>query len=107
MFSLFKTSNDLEIKKVKLNYIKTEEMKIEAKNKADELVKKMHDCGGYGFEISDAVECAIIAVDEILNIAVDEILNLEDNQLIDKWFIRVSNEYIFWNEVKTELIEML
>lgn len=46
------------------------------KEKAEELIEKMHACGRYGFEIEDARKCASIAVAELLeNLSVIESIN--------------------------------
>lgn len=39
---------------------------MKPKDKALEPTKKMHACGGYGFEFEDAKQCALVAVDELI-----------------------------------------
>ena len=64
---------------------------MEAKEKANELVNKYLLATAVGFYIDDAIKCALIAVDEILD-------------TID-WheFESPNKEITFWEEVKNEI----
>ena len=61
---------------------------MEAKLKAKELVDKMMEAQSYTQEIYDAKQCALIAVDEVLN-------NMN--------IIREENNYNYWQQVKSEI----
>jgi len=64
------------------------------KEEAEELVSRMHNCGGYGFEIEYAIDCALIAVDMI-------------EQAIDWHEFETPNKEIeYWKEVENELLKM-
>jgi len=58
------------------------------KEKAEELVNKYLMNTPIGFHIDDAKECALIAVDEIINVIEDNCLEYDDN---------------YWIEVKQEI----
>jgi len=64
---------------------------MEAKLKAKELVDKMMEAQSYTQEIYDAKQCALIAVDEVLN-------NMN--------IIREENNYNYWQQVKSEITKL-
>ena len=64
---------------------------MEAKSKAKELVDKMMEAQSYTQEIYDAKQCALIAVDEVLN-------NMN--------IIREENNYNYWQQVKSEITKL-
>jgi len=64
---------------------------MEAKSKAKELVDKMMEAQSYTQEIYDAKQCALIAVDEVLN-------NMN--------IIREENNYNYWQQVKSEITNL-
>ena len=80
-------------------------MELPPKEKAKELVEKFkpyshfwaHDFGrkkDYDIEqLENAVECALIAVDEIISIKI-------------LWFQKDTKDIDFWKEVKKELLKM-
>jgi len=64
---------------------------MEAKLKAKELVDKMMEAQSYTQEIYDAKQCALIAVDEVLN-------NMN--------IIREESNYNYWQQVKSEITKL-
>jgi hypothetical protein len=66
---------------------------MEAKEKAEQLVNKMFNWieGGSAIEYEIAKECALIAVDEILDSIV----------IID--LTAAENQFTYWQEVKKEI----
>ena len=64
---------------------------MEAKLKAKELVDKMMEAQSYTQEIYDAKQCALIAVDEVLN-------NMN--------IIREESNYNYWQQVKSEITNL-
>lgn len=77
---------------------------MEAKIKAEELIEKFQKTiytGGAGHEstvsYNDIIQCAIVCVNEIIE-SIGQIDYLEQQNL--------DREYIFWNEVLTELNKM-
>jgi hypothetical protein len=77
------------------------------KEKASELVDKMYYFGRYddkddynpAMAWERAIQCALIAVDEMLKEIPTEILNTYKNETN---FI-INERFIFWQEVKTEI----
>jgi hypothetical protein len=75
------------------------------KEKATELVKKMHNCGGYGFELEDAKQCALIAVDEIIDL-MDKASSISGNFMRltkNNSYQSIEDEYQYWLQVKQEI----
>jgi hypothetical protein len=64
------------------------------KEKAEELVEKMHT-----IDINDAKLCALIAVDELIYSA-----SYMDNYKVN--WIRDEETYSYWQEVKQEIIKL-
>jgi len=71
---------------------------MEAKKKADELIKKFHDIDmvdndgdTYWMERKNAIQCALICVNEILN----ECIEINTDKSLER--------FNFWQEVKAEL----
>jgi len=58
------------------------------KEKAEELLTKMNNCGDYGFLLEHAKECAIIAVDELI---------------IQSKDANFGGFGLYWQSVRTEL----
>ena len=78
------------------------------KEKARELVDKMYDTQGpnYGITYYEAIDCAIIAVDEIINAYPDsyEIVKDKTKDNVDITIIATFKSNIeYWQEVKTEI----
>ena len=68
-------------------------MEVTPKEKAKELVEKFSDLEDREMYIVKAKQCALIAVDEIINIKL-------------LWFQKDTEHLDFWKEVKEELLKM-
>ena len=91
-------------------------MELTPKQKAKELIEKfkphshfwVHDFGhkkDYDIEqLKNAIECALIAVDEIMDVCpyIDEKIRENEDQLLAFSFQFVS----YWQEVKEKLLKM-
>lgn len=75
---------------------------MEAKDKAEELVNKMHK-SNWKMTSYSAVSCAIICVDELTK----ENLTMDNESISDVEMVeRLNQRYSFWKEVKSELEKM-
>jgi hypothetical protein len=64
------------------------------KLKAKELVRQYWDLGG--IDVLEAKQCALIAVDEILNLMIKEF----------KWDVKHNGNIDYWQEVKEEILKL-
>jgi hypothetical protein len=68
-----------------------------AKEKAEELIRKYYTWGinkeGQTLSWLEAKQCALIAIDEILNLMIKEF----------KWDVKHNGNIEYWEEVKTEI----
>ena len=69
------------------------------KEKAEELVEKFSDLEDGEMYIGKAKQCALIAVDEIIN-------SLENYGKESDELQNMENDFRYWQEVKQELLKM-
>jgi len=79
-------------------------MELTPKQKAEELVKKFSDLEDGEMYIGKAKQCALIAIDEIMDVCpyIDEKIRENEDQLLAFSFQFVS----YWQEVKEKLLKM-
>ena len=79
-------------------------MELTPKQKAKELVEKFSDLEDGEMYIGKAKQCALIAVDEIMDVCpyIDEKIRENEDQLLAFSFQFVS----YWQEVKEKLLKM-
>ena len=71
---------------------------MEAKQKAKELVNKYYNSLPQWVNTNDAKQCALIAVDEILELGLHDVGNYKDFKGIPcEWYIS------YWKEVEQEI----
>lgn len=77
------------------------------KEKAFELVDKFRmnvlDYGGSGLNTFKAIQCALIAVDEILNLDLHDVGDYRNDQSSPNDFSTVTWYINYWQEVKQEI----
>ena len=74
-------------------------MELTPKEKAKELVEKFSDLEDGEMYIGKAKQCALIAVDEIIN-------SLENYGKESDELQNMENDFRYWQEVKQELLKM-
>ena len=74
-------------------------MELTPKQKAEELVEKFSDLEDGEMYIGKAKQCALIAVDEIIN-------SLENYGKESDELQNMENDFRYWQEVKQELLKM-
>ena len=75
-----------------------------ATEKAKELVRKYWDLGG--IDVLEAKQCALIAVEEILNTEFEMVDKLLECIKKNKINIVISLNKEYWQEVKEELLKL-
>jgi hypothetical protein len=70
---------------------------MRAKEKAKELVDRYYGITDVNFGIKQQKQCALIAVDEILNLMIKEF----------KWDVKHNGNIDYWQEVKSEIEKLL
>ena len=74
---------------------------MEAKQKAKELVNKYYNSLPQWVNTNDAKQCALIAVDEILELGLHDVGNYKDFKGIPcEWYIS------YWKEVEQEICDL-